>query len=242
MGLDNYYRIFEDPVFRTSLQNTFFWVAGTLLFPVVLGFVAALGLNFIRGGHVFKVLLFLPYVLSPVVVSVVWSFMYNSSYGAINEFLRAVGLGVLARPWLQDSPTNTFAMIIASTWRMVGTNMVLFLVGLQNLDKDPIEAARLDGASGWRLVRYIILPMLVPMTTVVIVMAIINSLNTFSIIWVMTQGGPYRSSETLAITMYRESFIVFQMGVGSALAVFHSLLVLGASIFYLRVIFRGERA
>ena len=242
VGLDNYRNFLSDPAIHTSLRNTLYWTVGTLVVPVALGFVAALGVSHVPWGNVFKALFFMPYALSAVVIGIVWAFMYNSSSGTINAFLRALSLDPLARTWLQETPLNTFAMIGAFTWRIVGFNMVLFLVGLQNLPKEPIEAARLDGASGWQLIRHIILPMLMPITTVVVVMAIIHGLNAFDIIWVMTQGGPYRSSETLAVTMYRESFVVFHLGAGAAVAVVLSVLVVAASIFYLRVIFREERA
>lgn len=242
VGLENYRNLFIDPGFQTSVINTIYWVVGALIFPVVLGLIAALVISRVPGSNLFKLLLFLPYVLSGVVIAVMWSFMFGASDGAINALLRVFGLDLLARPWLQQPPLNTFAMIATFTWRMTGVNMVLFLVGLQALPREPIEAAILEGASEWQLTTRIILPMLAPMTAVVMVMSIIHGLNVFDIVWVMTEGGPYRSSSTLAITMYREAFITYRYGLGAAVAVLLSVLVFAASAFYLRVIFKEEQA
>ena len=160
--------------------------------------------------------------------------------GTINQMLRVVGLGSFARPWLMEPPWNTIAMLVAFTWQTTGTNMTLFLVGLQAIPTDPVEAAKLDGANSFQTFRYIILPLLRPITTVVITIAVVNSFKVFDLIWIMTLGGPYRSSETLAVTMYRESFISFRLGYGAAIANFLSLIVIIFSIIYLRSIFRRE--
>jgi ABC-type sugar transport system permease subunit len=106
-------------------------------------------------------------------------------------------------------------------------------VGLQTIPRDPIEAARLDGAAGWRLFKDMTFPLVRPMTIVVVGISLVNSLKTFDIIWVMTQGGPYRSSETLAVMMYRETFLLFHHGYGAAIAVLLSVIVLAVSFFYL---------
>lgn len=125
-------------------------------------------------------------------------------------------------------------MVIATTWQAVGVNILLFVVGLQSIPPGPIEAARLDGASGWKLFRHVIWPLLAPLTTVVVGLAIVASLKTFDIVWVMTQGGPGRSSETLAVTMYRETFVAQKYGYGSAVAVVICVIAVVASLLYLR--------
>jgi ABC-type sugar transport system permease subunit len=147
--------------------------------------------------------------------------------------LESVGLESLSTSWLLRPPVNTYAMIVASTWQGVGVSVLLFLIGLQVIPKDPIEAARLDGAEGWRLFKDITFPLLRPMTIVVVGISLVNSLKTFDIIWIMTQGGPYRSSETLAVTMYRQTFVLFEHGYGAAISVVLSVIVLIASLLYL---------
>lgn len=133
-------------------------------------------------------------------------------------------------------------MLAAYTWQTAGTNMVLFSVGLQTIPTDPVEAAKIDGANGWQTFRHVILPLLAPITAVIITLAVVNSFKVFDLIWVMTQGGPYRSSETLVVTMYRESFVLFNMGYGAAIASLLSLIVLLFSAVYLRQMFRREFA
>jgi multiple sugar transport system permease protein len=174
----------------------------------------------------------LPYALSGTAIATVWQFMLSRD-GALNSVLDSVGLQSLERSWLLRPPLNTWAIIFASTWQAVGVSVLLFLIGLQVIPKDPIEAARLDGAEGWRLFRDVTFPLLRPMTIVTVGISLVNSLKTFDIIWIMTQGGPYRSSETLAVMMYRQTFVLFQHGYGAAISVVLSVFVLLVSLLYL---------
>ncbi len=239
IGLQNYIQLTNEAVFGTSLLNTVIWVVATLVFPVLLGLVLAVFVNRIPLQGFFKSIFYLPYAVSATSVAVIWTFML-SPFGVVNVALRTVGLDGLARNWLMMPPWNTIAMLMAYTWQTAGTNMILFLVGLQGIPTEPVEAAKLDGASAWQTFRYIILPLLRPITTVVITIAVVNSFKVFDLIWVMTQGGPYRSSETLAVTMYRESFVLFRLGFGASIANILSLIVIIFSIVYLRSIFQQE--
>lgn len=239
VGLQNYLSLVRERAFSTSATNTVLWVAATLALPVFLGLMLAVFVNRIPFQGVFKSIFYLPYAISATSIAVIWTFMLAPS-GIVNEFLRTIGLAGVARNWLIIPPLNTLVMIIAYTWQTTGTNMILFLVGLQAIPVDPVEAAKLDGASAWQTFRHITLPLLKPITTVVITIAVVNSFKVFDLIWVMTQGGPYRSSETLAVTMYRESFISFRLGFGAGVANMLSLIVIIFSIIYLRSIFRRE--
>jgi len=232
-GLSNYLTLLQDPILFTSFGNTFLWTVGSLLLPVGAGLLVAVLTFELIGGALYRLPFLLPYALSGAVVGVLWSFVLRSD-GAFNVMLRAMGLEELAKSWLLSPPWNTLAMILAHTWQATGVSVVLFLVGLQAIPRDPIEAARIDGATGWTLFRYITWPLLRPMTVVVIGISLVNSLKTFDVIWVMTQGGPYRSSETLAVTMYRETFVEFKYGYGAAIAVVLSVIVLSLSWLYLR--------
>jgi ABC-type sugar transport system permease subunit len=232
-GLSNYLTLLQDPVLVTSFVNTFLWTVGSLLLPVGVGLLVAVLTFELIGGALYRLPFLLPYALSGAVVGVLWSFVLRDD-GAFNVMLRAIGLEELTRSWLLSPPWNTLAMILAHTWQATGVSVVLFLVGLQAIPRDPIEAARIDGATGWTLFRYITWPLLRPMTVVVIGISLVNSLKTFDVIWVMTQGGPYRSSETLAVTMYRETFVEFKYGYGAAIAVILSVIVLSLSWLYLR--------
>lgn len=239
IGLRNYLQMFNEPVFGTSVINTVIWVIATLLFPVGLGLLLAVFVNRIPMQEFFKAIFYLPYAISATSVAVIWTYMLAPT-GVVNELLRMVGLGMLTQSWLLMPPWNTISMLVAFTWQTTGTNMILFLVGLQGIPTDLIEAAKLDGASSFQTFRRIILPLLRPITTVVITIAVVNSFKVFDLIWIMTQGGPFRSSETLAVTMYRESFVSFRLGFGASIANFLSLIVIVFSIMYLRSIFRRE--
>ena len=233
VGFSNYLRLLQDPVLFTSFANTFAWVVGSLLLPVGIGLLVAVLTFELAGGILYRLPFLLPYALSGATVGVLWSFVLRDD-GALNAILRVMGLEELTRSWLLSPPWNTFTMILAHTWQATGVSVILFLVGLQAIPRDPIEAARIDGATGWTLFRYITWPLLRPMTVVVIGITLVGSLKTFDLIWVMTQGGPYRSSETLAVTMYRETFVLFRYGYGATVAVVLSVIVLLLSWVYLR--------
>jgi ABC-type sugar transport system permease subunit len=239
-GLRNYVQLLTDPQFATSFTNTLLWVVGVLVLQVGLGLLFAVVLNSVIGSEFFKTIFYLPAALSGAATGVIWTFVFDPSQGVVNTFLRAVHLGGLAQDWLTTPPLNTWAMIVAATWLGLGPNMLLFLVGLQNIPRDPIEAALIEGAGKLRLFWHITVPLLRPMMTVVVAMALINSFKVFDIIWTMTQGGPYRSSETLAVTMYYESFVNFQLGYGASIAVVLTIIVMAASFFYIRSMFRRD--
>jgi ABC-type sugar transport system permease subunit len=239
IGLDNYVNLVKDSAFMTSFVNTLYWVGGVLVLQVGLGLLMALVLSSSALGRILKGVFYLPATISAAATGVIWFFVFAPDQGVLNSTLRLIGLGDLAHTWLTaDPPLNSWAMIVAFTWQGLGPTMILFLVGLQSIPRDPIEAALVDGATGFRLFWHITLPLLRPMTVVVVGISLINSFKVFDIIWAMTQGGPYRSSETLAVTMYRESFVSFHVGYGAAVAVLLTLIVFVLSIFYLRAMFR----
>jgi multiple sugar transport system permease protein len=139
----------------------------------------------------------------------------------------------MQREWLTDTPLNTYVMVITSTWRTIGPAMVLFLIALQTIPRETIEAALLDGAGPINMFLRVKLPQIRPILVVVVTMSVVNSFATYDFVWVMTQGGPYQSSETLAVTIYRLAFSQWQVGFASALAVLLSLVTLAFSIIYI---------
>ncbi|MBB6345779.1 carbohydrate ABC transporter permease [Nonomuraea muscovyensis] len=226
-GLANFAKLFDDPALLTSTRNTLLWVAGTMILPVGLGLLVAVLSYDLRGGAWYRVPFMLPYALSGAGLAMVWSPVLSHD-GVANALL-----GV-DTAFLQEAPANTLAMLLVWTWQQLGVNTLLFVVGLQSIPKEPIEAARLDGASGWRLFRHVIWPLMRPLTAVVVGLALVASLKTFDIVWVMTQGGPGRNSETLAVTMYKETFVASDYGYGSAVAVLLTVVTGLASYLYLR--------
>jgi ABC-type sugar transport system permease subunit len=240
IGLQNYTQLLADPAFSTSFHNTIYWVIGVLLLQVGLGLLLAVALNNVVGGSLLKTIFYIPAALSGAASGVIWYFIFDPDQGVLNTFLRAIHLDGLTQQWLTTPPINTFAMIGAATWLGLGPNIVLFLVGLQNIPRDPIEAALIEGAGPLQLFWKITVPLLRPMLTVVVAIALINSFKVFDLIWAMTQGGPYRSSETLAVTMYRESFVSFHLAYGAAVAVVLTVIVTVISIFYIRSMFHRD--
>lgn len=232
IGFDNYVEMFTDGDFVTSVLNTLLWVVGTLVIPVGIGLAVALLTWNLGGGLWLRLPFLIPYALSGIGVGVVWSFILSSG-GALDQALAMFGIMDPPR-WLLDAPLNTIVMIIAASWQGVGVNALLFTVGLQAIPKEPLEAARIDGANGIRLFTSMLWPMLRPLTAVVVGLSIVASLKTFDIVWGMTKGGPGTVSETLALTMYKETFVNSDYGLGSAIAVFLTVITLIASVTYLR--------
>ncbi|MFC3833668.1 MULTISPECIES: carbohydrate ABC transporter permease [Deinococcus] len=240
VGLANYRAFLADPNTLNALRNSLLWVVGAVTLPVGLGFAFALLLERLPGAALFKSSVFLPYTISGTVAAILFGYVLDANNGLLNLLLQWLGLGSLTHRWLFESPQNTWSMIAAYTWQATGTNLMIFLIGLQGLPNEPLEAAKIDGASGWTYTRRILIPMLSPFITINVLMAAINGFKTFDLIWVMTQGGPARTSETLAVTMYRESFALFHQGYGAAIAVVISVIALVFSYSYLRTTFRQE--
>ncbi|MEV0715844.1 sugar ABC transporter permease [Asanoa sp. NPDC050611] len=239
VALDNFKKFLDDPALTTSVRNTLFWVVGTTIVPVAIGLLIALLSYGIKGGTLLRLPFMLPYALSGAGLGVIWGFILQSD-GAANDLLRLLHLPGADISFLQQAPYNTIAMIVAMTWQQSGVNALLFLVGLQSIPTPPLEAARLDGASGFRMFRHITWPLLAPLTTVVVGLSLVASLKTFDIVWVTTQGGPGRSSETLAVTMYRDAFVSSDYGYGSAVALVLTLVTGAVTVAYLRFQIRGQ--
>lgn len=238
-GIDNYVKMFSDPGLLNSLINTLYWVGGTIILPVGLGLLIAVLSQGLPGATLFRLPFLIPYALSGVAVGVIWTFVLQTN-GALSQIVGFFGAD--APRWLLDAPLNTFVMIVASSWQGAGVNALLFGIGLQSIPKEPLEAAKVDGASGFTLFRTMTWPMLAPLTTVVVGLSIVGSLKTFDIVWGMTKGGPGASSETLALTMYKETFVTNDYGLGAAVAVFLTVVTVLASILYLRRQLAPERS
>ena len=233
LGLENYLKFVNDRVFVQSFINTLIWVAFTLVVVVTSALLVAVFVKNVPGENFFKSVFFLPLAISYVSTGSIWIYMYGKEYGVINDLLSLMGVQTRTG-WLYDFPLNTVSMLFASLWQGLGSNMVLYLMGLTSLPNEPLEAASIDGASGWQTFIHIIFPMLKPTHTIVVGMAIVNSFKTFDLIFVMTKGGPARTSETLAVTMYIETFSKLKMGYGAAIAVLLSLIILPVATVYIR--------
>lgn len=235
VGLENFFKIGRDPLFANAIRNTVIWMAAAILLPSLGGLAIALALNG-RGvaGNIYKSLFYLPICLSLVVIGQVWIWMYHPDWGLINVTLKAAGLTNWTRAWLADPQTALLAVIVAWAWQQTGLAMVIFLAGLTSVPKELTEAAEIDGATYWQSLRRVIIPLLLPATVIVMALAIINSLKSFDIVFVMTRGGPFHSSDTLAMFMYTESFRKYYMGYGSAISVVLFAISLVIIVYYFR--------
>ncbi|MEU1726766.1 sugar ABC transporter permease [Nonomuraea sp. NPDC005692] len=220
VGLAQFRRMAADPSFARALANTLIWTVAGVLVPTVVGLALALALNRVtRFAKLIKSFFFLPLALSLVVVGQVWFWIYRPEDGLLNLLLDAVGLGSLAHAWLADPDTALWAVMVAWGWQQVTLAMVIFLAGLTAVSRDLTEAAHMDGAGAWQRLRAVVLPALRPSSVVVISLSLINALKSFDIVYVMTGGGPFRQTETLAVLAYRVSFKTYDFGYGSAVSI-----------------------
>ncbi|MDR3374562.1 MAG: sugar ABC transporter permease [Ancalomicrobiaceae bacterium] len=220
VGLDNFRKIFTDPLFANAILNSAIWMAAALVLPVGAGLALALLLDSgVRGAGVFKSIFYLPICLSSVVVGQIWIWIFQPDWGLLNTAISAASGETFGYAWLAKPGTALYAVIVAWSWQQTGLAMVIFLAGLTAIPRDLLEAADVDGVAYHKQIAHIILPMLRPATVVVIALSVINSLKGFDILYIMTGGGPFNSSDTLAMFMYDESFKKYKMGYGSAISV-----------------------
>ncbi len=238
IGFDNFAKVFSDPNFFTAIINTAIWMVAALVLPTLLGLALALLLNTgLRGAAIFKSIFYLPICLSAVIVGQIWIWIYQPDWGLLNTAIaRVFGLQSFTFAWLAEPSTALGSVILAWSWQQTGLAMVIFLAGLTSIPRDLLEAADIDGVNRWKQTLHIVLPMLRPATIVVIALSVINSLKGFDILYIMTGGGPFHSSNTLAFFMYEESFKKYRMGYGSAISVVLFVIALSIIFSYFRQI------
>ncbi|GGE26105.1 ABC transporter permease [Pullulanibacillus camelliae] len=221
VGLDNFKELFKDQLFWHSLKNNVYVILASVIGQLSLALLFALLLNRkLKGAKFFRTIGFMPVVLSSVVVSLTWSLIYNSEDGLLNELLRAVGLQSWTQNWLGNEHLAMISVCVTIIWQFIGLYMIIFLAALQNIPREILEAAEIDGATEWSKTWKIILPMMKDTITAALVLAISGSLKTFDQIYVMTSGGPNHATDVSALYMYNKTFQSLQFGYGSAISVF----------------------
>lgn len=217
-GLANYQRLAAIPYFSEAMINTAMWVGGALILPLAFGLGLALLLRDIPFQETFKSLFFLPRVLAPTAVGTLWYYVY-APHGVINT----ISVWVTGQPndfgWLFEADTITPAIIFTFVWQTLGITMVLLLLGLAAIPKDPIEAARVDGASSWQIFRHVIWPLLLPTVFVVTILNVAAGFTAFDLLWVMANGYPSQRTLSLAVYMYYETFSKSSWAYGASIAV-----------------------
>jgi len=235
IGLGNFKKIFTDRLFMNAIKNTALWLALAMLVPTLGGLALAVALQGKQlVNTIYKSVFYLPICLSPIIVGIIWTWVYNPKLGIVNLVLQAIGLGHLATAWLANPNTALIAVFVAWAWQQMGLNMVIFLAGLTSVPVSLVEAAHVDGANYWQALTRVIIPMLLPASVVVLALTAINALKSFEVIWATTKGGPFNRSDTLAVFMYSESFRKYKMGYGSAVAVILFLMTLIIIVLYFR--------
>ena len=240
-GLANYTRALSDRVFIGALGHNLQLVVLSLIIqlPLSLG-LALLVRGIVRGRAVFRTIFFLPFVLSEVVTGVIWNFIYLPQGGLINTLLQTISPSLGQTALLASPNTVLYALFVVITWRFFGYHMILYIAGLQNIPVELEEAAQIDGCNRLQTLRYITIPLLGSTIRLTIYLSVLGSLQFFTLVWVMTTGGPVNASDTMATYLYKFGFQRFQLGYGSAIAVIMFLICFGFSLVYQRFAMRRD--
>ncbi len=238
VGLKNFAKLWSDRYFWTALKNTFRYAILVTVIQNVIGLTLALavGSKIFRG---FRVLFLIPPLLSSIAIGTIWSYMYAPN-GAINGLLAIAGMESLTQDWLGNPKLALYSLIIANIWKWTGMAMIIYLAGLKAIPAVIQEAASIDGVSVWQRFRHITFPLIAPAFTINIILSMIGSLKVFDIIFIMTQGGPGRATESLTTYIFNRAFEANKFGYGTAIAVVMFVIILTLSLIQLRYLTKRE--
>lgn len=241
VGFKNYIGIFtQDRAFRLAMRNCFYWSFLTIFPQMFMGFILAYALNTnLPGRNFFRAVFYMPAIISPVVIGIVWIRIYNPFSGLLSDLGFATGLELLAKPYLSDPKIAIFSVIAVNVWQWTGWSMLMYLAGLQGIPDEIMDAAGLDGANLFQRIRCIVWPMLNHVHKTLILLGVIGTLQTFTLIFSMTKGGPNHATEMLPTYIFKHGFELQSMGYASALSVI--LLVLALTLSLFQVLVLGSR-
>ncbi len=242
-GLTNYAHVFSDPVFWPAFRNTIVYALGGTLLALAIGLALALVLDMNTGkmGTAAACLYSIPWVVSPVVAGFAWKWLLNDHFGILNYWLSSAGIVRNGTSWLGDPRLALVCVMAARAWQFYPFAMVMFLAGLQSIPAEQYEAASVDGATAIRKFFHITIPNLRPVSSVLLLLGVIWSFNDFTMVFVMTRGGPINASMVLPVLVREFSFVHFDMGKGSALSILMFTMLVTLSFLYLRMLSRRER-
>ena len=225
VGLGNFIKMFNDPAVWHALGNNLIWIIVGTASPMVIGLLVAMLLWTVRrGGAIYRVIFFLPYVLPGVAIGIVWGWIYDPVNGLLNQFLRAIGLGALATGWLGEPDLALYAVLLTAIWAGTGFAIVIFLSALRNVDTELVDASRIDGANSAQRLWFIILPQIMPVFLMVLTLTLVGGFSVFDIIFIMTAGGPANATEVLGTYAYDQAFVLNNIGYGTTLALLITIL------------------
>ncbi len=234
VGLANYTQLLTDAEFRQVLGNTLYFGVGSMMLSLSGGLVLAVMLNAkLRGSVLYRTAIFSPWITPTVAAAIIWVWIYEPEVGAANWLLSTFGLPKLG--WLGSQQWAMPAVILFTAWKGMGYNMVFFLAALQSIPKELYEAAEIDGATLWPLFRHVTIPLLSPVTFFLVVVSLIDALNAFDQIQVLTQGGPSGTTRTIVYYLYQNGFEFFNVGYGSAVAIVLLLITLALTLLQFRL-------
>ncbi|MFL5652096.1 MAG: carbohydrate ABC transporter permease [Chloroflexota bacterium] len=240
VGLKNYQVALASDVFWQAVGNNILVIVLSLLIqiPFSLGLAILLNRRF-PGRAIFRLLFFVPYVLSEAITGIVFSLLLQPD-ALVDAGLKTVGLEGLIQDWLGNTDVVMLTLFVIISWKYFGFHMILLLAGLQGIPREIEEAALIDGAGRWQAFRYVTLPLIGPTLRVSIFLSVIGALQLFDLVWVTTAGGPLNASTTMAVNMFKTGFVKQQMGYGSALAVLLFLCALVVALLYQRFVLRRD--
>ncbi len=235
VGFRNYVNLFtRDTVFQTALSNNLVWIILTLVFTTSLALGLALMLNnAFKGRTVYRAIFYFPYMLSWVVIGIIWKWIYNPNIGFLDEMLKLIGLGHLKITWLSDPKIALYCIFVAALWQSTGQPMLYFMAGLQAIPHELYEAADVDGAGTWSRFIHITIPQLKETFVIVFATLVISAMKVYDVVYVMTGGGPANSTQTLASYMYSQTFDFSNLGIGSAIATVMMLVMMVVIVPYI---------
>lgn len=238
IGIQNYVQMFSgDSIFSISFRNSIYWIFLTIFPQMFLGFLLGFILNHSLRGRIFsRAVLYMPAIISPVVVGIVWQRIYNPFGGLLSDIGYKTGLTFLAQPYISSPELAIFSVIAVNVWQWTGFSMLMYLAGLQSIDEEIFESAVLEGTGKFQEIRYIVWPMLRATHLTLILLGVIGALQTFDLVYVLTNGGPNNASQMLSTYIFLKGFRLQSMGYGSALSVFTLFLALLLSILQIKLL------
>ena len=243
IGLANYAAVMKDPLFWLALKNSLSYAAVGTIVSMVVGLLVAMLLNqrLGRWRNLFKFIYMIPWVVSPVVAGFAWKWLLNDQFGMINHLLVRLGVISTGILWLGQAETALLSVMIARVWQFFPFAMIMFFAALQNIPQEQYEAAEVDGAGASAKFKHITIPNLKSVTVVLLLLGLIWSFNDFNLVYIMTHGGPIHASMVLPVLVREYSFVMYDLGKGSALSVVIFLVLLLLSSVYLYLLAKRER-
>ena len=238
VGVQNYIDMFtDDRAFSVSIRNSVYWAFLTIFPQMILGFILA---SILTSGiplqNLFRVIFFMPAIISPVVLGIIWQRIYAPFGGLLADIAWETGARFLMQPYLSDPKIAIFSTIAVNVWQWTGFSMLMYVAGLKGLPGEVLSAAQVDGAGGLQRMRYIVLPMLRHVHLTLILLGVIGTLQTFALVYMLTKGGPNHATEMLPTYIFQKAFTLQSMGYASAVAVALLVIALSASVFQVRAL------